>query len=492
MKPLFIFCFFISQFIIAQKNEFLNRGFWKLNPDIKKVKEKINEGNDPTQLNRFGFDALGYALIENTNFETLKFLQSIEGNDVNKLTHDGRTYVFWAAYRNNIAFIKYLINKGAKLDIVDDKGYNVINFAAVTGQVNPELYNLFISKGVKINDLTPKGANALLLIAPNLKDLSFLEYFKTKGLKINDVDHQGNGIFNYATTKENKKILDDLIKAGVPYKNLNNVNGNAYLFATKRAREGYNSLEFFKYLENLGVNPNMITKDGKTPLHNLSSACKDIATFQYFIDKGVNVNSTYKDGNNALINAAYKNDIQIVDFLIKNTKNINKQNKKGISALSNAVKGNSPKTVELLIKNGAKTNVIDKKGNNLMVYLMDYYAAKNKDNFLKKLTILKDSGLDVEAKQENGNTLYHLAISKNSLDLLQKIQSLNQNINAKNNNGYTPLQEAVMSTKNIEIVKKLISLGANSNVTTEFNESVFDLASENEALKNTDLNFLKI
>ena len=76
--------------------------------------------------------------------------------------------------------------------------------------------------------------------------------------------------------------------------------------------------------------------------------------------------------------------------------------------------------------------------------------------------------------------------------IIKEIASFNQNINAKNKNGYTALQKAVMSAKNTEIIKYLITLGANKKVTTEFNETVFDLASENEALKNTDLKFLKI
>ncbi len=492
MKNLFIVCFFIVQLISAQKNEFLDRNFWKKNPSIEQVNKKIELGNDPTELNQFGFDALGYALIENTNLETLKYLQSIDGNDVNKLTHDGRTYIFWATYKNNIDFVKYLINKGAKMDVIDDKGYNVINFAAATGQQNSELYDLLIENGVKLNTRTPKGANALLLIAPYLKDLNFLEYFTNKGLNINDVDNDGNGIFNYATTKENKKILDDLIKVGVPYRNLNKINGNAFLFATKRARNGYNSLSFFKHLETLGVNPNMKTVNGKTPLHNLSYACKDIEVYKYFINKGINVNTINKDGNNALINAAFKNDYKVIEFLMQHTNNINQQNKKGLTALSNAVKGNSFEVVDLLIKNGAAINTLDKNGNNLMFYLMEFYSKKNETTFTKKLELLSLKGLKFNTPQKNGNSLYHLAVLKNSIALINKVNSFNLDINAKNKDGYTPLQSAVMTAKDSQIIKHLIELGANPKVITEFNETVYDLAIENEALKNENLTFLKL
>jgi ankyrin repeat protein len=108
------------------------------------------------------------------------------------------------------------------------------------------------------------------------------------------------------------------------------------------------------------------------------------------------------------------------------------------------------------------------------------------------MKLLKSEKNNLDITQKDGNTLYHLAVSKNSISLLKEIASFKQNINAKNKNGYTALQKAIMSAKNTEIIKYLINIGANKKVTTEFNETVFDLASENEALQNFDLNFLKI
>jgi ankyrin repeat protein len=127
-----------------------------------------------------------------------------------------------------------------------------------------------------------------------------------------------------------------------------------------------------------------------------------------------------------------------------------------------------------------------------MYYLLQSYSSKNSETFKQKMKLLKIKKNNLDITQKDGNTLYHLAVSKNNISLIKEIASFNQNINAKNKNGYTALQKAVMSAKNTEIIKYLITLGANKKVTTEFNETVFDLASENEALKYTDLKFLKI
>ena len=52
------------------------------------------------------------------------------------------------------------------------------------------------------------------------------------------------------------------------------------------------------------------------------------------------------------------------------------------------------------------------------------------------------------------------------------------------------MEEQIINNKKL---KQLIALGADKTVTTEFGESAYDLASENEILqkKNIDINFLK-
>lgn len=484
--------FIISSVVTAQNsNIFLKREFWKTKPTIEQVEQKIKEGNNPTKLNRYGFDAVVYALLENADKNVIKHLLSKKGNDVNKLTHDGRTYIFWAAYKNNMPIVNYLLANGAKTDVIDDKGYSLLNFTAVAGVTNTKLYDLLISKGANVlKDKTPKGANALLLITPKLKDFKLVEYFTKKGLDINATDKDGNGVFNYTAQSGNKKMLELLIKKGLPYKTLNNKGGNAMLFATRGSRSGYNSLEYFKYLEELGINPNITNNEGKTPLHNLAYGNKDIATHQYFIDKGINVNETDKEGNSPLLNASGRNSLEVIKLLANKSKDINHVNNSGKSALTNSLR-NKSEIVQFFISKGSNISVIDKKGNNLNYYLFKTFNPKNKEEFSKKLNSLTSKGLDVTKTQENGNTLFHLAVEKQSIPMLDFIKEYKININAKNKKGLTALQKAVMTAKNEKIIKHIVALGANKSVKTDFEETLYDLAKENEALKNTDISFLK-
>ncbi|MEM8887638.1 MAG: ankyrin repeat domain-containing protein, partial [Bacteroidota bacterium] len=66
-------------------------------------------------------------------------------------------------------------------------------------------------------------------------------------------------------------------------------------------------------------------------------------------------------------------------------------------------------------------------------------------------------------------------------------------INQKNEEGLTPLHLAAMQAKNKAMLDTLLGKGADKAILTDFDESAFDLANENEVLTKTgvDLDFLK-
>lgn len=495
MKKLFVALLIITSLSSwSQENIFLKRDFWKTNPSIATIDKQIAEGNDVSELNINAFDGVVYALLENVDNQTIKYLLTKKGNGVNKITHDGRTYIFWAAYKNNLDIMKHVLDNGAKTDVVDTHGYTYMNFAASTGQINPKLYDLCFEHGA--NPKTEKnhdGANVLLLVASSLKDTSLLDYFVEKGVDINSTDDVGNGLFNYAARTGNKMVMEYAVKKGLPYKELNSENGNAMLFASRGTRRVTNNLETYQYLEKLGVNPNVVTKTGTTPLHAISYRGTDTSIYNYFISKGIDVNQPNADGNTAFMNAARSNNLDMVTFLAEKIRDINFQNKDGHTALTNAIRRNKIDVVNFLLKKGAKINAVDKKGNNLGYYLIQSYSSRNFDGFKAKADALERKGLKFTNPQKDGNSLFHLGVDKFDVTLLKWIQSKGVNVNTKNNDGLTPLQKAAMSAKNADVLKYLISIGADKTVKTEFDESVFDLASENELLQknNIDIQFLK-
>lgn len=479
---------FISAFGFSQDNIFLSRDYWSTNPSIEDIDSKIEEGHDIAQANSNNFDAVVYAILQNTPNKTIEYIQSKKGNGVNKLTHDGRTYIFWAAYKGNVEFMQYLLNKGAKTDLTDDKGNTILNFAASAGQQNTEVYDLCLANGANLKtDLNPDGANALLLAAPSDNEFKLIDYFLSKGLDLQSIDNNGNGIFNYVARTGNMKLMNILLEKGVKG------NDQAFLFAAYGTRGTTNGVEVYKYLARQGLDPNVSNEEGISPLHIIASRSKDIELIQYLLEQGLDVNAKDFKGNNSVMNAASRNTLEIVKVFVKNLKTINDINKKGQSALSLAVQGNTSDVVEFLIKKGYNATIVDAEGNNLAYYLANSYSSKNEVQFFEKMELLKRNKSGLTSVQKNGNTWFHFAVEKNSITLLKLALELKQDINAKSSEGNTALLLAAMKAENSDILRFLIDQGADKTITTDFEETAYDLAKENELLKKNkvSIEFLK-
>lgn len=479
---------FIGHSLIAQDNIFLERDFWSSKPSVETVKLKIKEGNDIAQANASNFDGVSQAILGDAPLETIIYALSQKGNDVNKITHDNRTYVFWAAYKGNVPLVEYLLDHGAKTNLTDNKGNTILNFAAGSGQKNTKVYDVLLKHGADLQkDLTPAGANALLLIAPYDTDFTLIDYFISKGLDPHSVDRNGNGIFNYVAKTGNTDLMNQLLNKG--YKGTD----QAFIFASQGTRGKANGIEVYNYLEGLGLNPNTVSKEGDTPLHALAARSNDIQIITYFINSGVDINQADANGNTPFLNATARNNVEVVKLLAPSVKNINQTNKKGESALALAVANNSPEVVDFLLSKKADVALLDAQGNDLSVYLMQAYNGKDDNTFAPKLTLLKNNGFKFGKPQANGNTLYHLALDKNDLATLKFVEQFHPDVNATNKEGMTALHKAAMTAKDTAILKYLLSVGAKKDAATDFNETAYDLALENELLQkqNTSLTFLK-
>ena len=191
--------------------------------------------------------------------------------------------------------------------------------------------------------------------------------------------------------------------------------------------------------------------------------------------------------------AASTKNLSYLQLLLPQLKNINLTNNEGKSALVNAVEFSNAEVVAFLLKNKADVLVKDKNGNTLAYYLIASYRKQNEADFDKKRDLLAEKNVDFTTPQKDKNTLLHIVASHDNLALLQKISNFKINVNAKNNTSETALHKAAMVAKNDAILKYLLSQGADKSEVTEFGETAYDLAKENEILQreNIDIEFLK-
>lgn len=489
-----IFSVILSLGITAQENPFLDRQYWNDNPSPGDVEATIKEGHDITERNAAFFDGPTYAILQKVNLKTMAYIIGKEGNGVDKLTHDGRIYLHWAAYAGNLALVKYLLDQGSNAAAVDAHGYSVINFAANSGLSDTKIYDALLDNGADIKATNHDGTNALLLAASSAQNLDLIDYFVDKGLALDSTDDTGNGIFQYASRGGNISVLEALAEKDLEYKKVNTEGENALFMAARGTRRNQNNKEVFDYLERLGLSNQLVNKEGKNLLHIISGRNKDLSLFEHFISSGVSTDLKDKKGLTPFMIAASGNDLAVLKLLAEHVEDINVTDDKGRNALMMAVEKNTTEVVDFLLERGAEVNALDTAGNSVAYYLIQNYDSQNTTQFEEKWNVLQGAGLNITGEQGNGNTLLHLVAKANNLELLKRLEDLEIDVNQKNGDGMTALHIAAMSSDNEDMLKYLIQRGADITTKTEFEETVYDLASENELLQkhNVALDFLKI
>lgn len=492
----------------GQQSELVSREFWQAKPDLALVKTQVSKGFDFKDVHGSS-DPVFLAISSDASSDVTKYLIDQPGVDLSHTTVEGRIYLHVAANKGNAEITDYLLAKGSDMNFLDANGHTALSFTGFQGALTPAMIDVFIKHGHNIkhryND--KDGANILLLSVGYDKDLMVTDYLVSKGVSIHATDDSGNTAFDHAAKIGNVAILKALIAKGVKYTD------NALFLASQGTYRSANKIEVYQYLvEDLKMNPLMTNKAGQNVLHGIVRKQNQTEIIRYFFTKGVDINKTDKDGNTPFMGAVSSKSLELAELMLPKVKNINAKNTKGETALLNAVKASNGAVVSLLVKSNADINVLDKEGNNLAFHLIDSYrsqpaggragrgaqngaapATPSQDDFTDKLNVLKENGLNLAAAQKNGNTLYHLAISKNDVSLLKKISSLGIDINARNKDGVTALHKAVLLAKNDAVIKYLIEIGASKDIKTDMGETAYELAGENEFLtkNNISIDFLK-
>ncbi|QSS96082.1 ankyrin repeat domain-containing protein [Psychroflexus sp. ALD_RP9] len=485
MKIILLNLLLCLSFATQASNPLMQRDYWKSKPELKQLKADINRGHDATALNQHGFDALTWAILENANFEVLDYLIQLEGNTIDKLTHDGRTYLFWAVYKNNLKFSEQLIKMGAQVNLVDDTGHTPVTFAAVGGTINPSLYDLLKTSGADLKKPHRSGAQAHLLLMPSIKQIDDLNYFLDQGLSLEAKDHQGNTAIHYAAKKGNLSIIEYLVEKGLELKAINENNETALFFAARGARGHTNDLKFFKHLIDLGLDPLQRNSQGQTILHNLAARSNQAELITWLIEKGLEPQLKDQNMHTPLWYAAKHNSANVVTTLLEYNSNQKNYDDNFQPLLEVATRYNSAEIVKLLLDSESLES--EKMGTNPR--LGHQLFQSNKD--LKAKYELLKSLIEYQSIDEDGNTLFHLAVEAKNPYLVNIAHQHGVPLNQKNKEGLTPLQLAVMTFKSTDPIKQLIQYGAKTDVKTDFGESLYDLAQQNEQLTNDSINFLK-
>ena len=120
------------------------------------------------------------------------------------------------------------------------------------------------------------------------------------------------------------------------------------------------------------------------------------------------------------------------------------------------------------------------------------------DDFSGQPQLIENLIIFIKAAKIRGEALDHIlfhgppGLGKTTLSRIVA-NELGVNINTQDEDGNTALHKAALIAKDDAILKTLVAAGAKKDIKTEFDETAYDLAGENEFLKknNVSIDFLK-
>lgn len=184
----------------------------------------------------------------------------------------------------------------------------------------------------------------------------------------------------------------------------------------------------------------------------------------------------------ALIWASKYDFISIVHDLLEGGADVNVKDYNGFTPYYWATHENNIHLSSVLLSNGAQSTNGETA---LMVEVKDW-------TFVRTIQGHINNGIDVNARDNNGQTALIIAASNNVWDNVITLIDNGADVNAQDNNGYTAIMhcmkpkrmDIIYKTKLIDAVKYLIDSGADVNIVANDNKTAIELAKENHRDKS--------
>jgi len=302
------------------------------------------------------------------------------GPDADNLNITGQTALFMATLKDRIDVVKFLIDKGAQVNVQNRYGVSPLLLCAESG--NFELVQALVQAGADVN-ITPKGELAEenflagqtpLFGAAKKGHVEICEYLIDHGADVNTTTMTGATPLYTATEEGHFEVVDLLIRKGADVnrspqgqiaRDLHIENQTPLLIACMRNHE-----VIIRHLIESGANVNVTSERGSSPFLAICQH-NNVNLARLLIDHGarydVEAKNLYDGQINGLIVAAESGSFDILKLLVENSLDVNykiegKGETAGRTPLFCACAKGFQDIVEYLIDQGADVNGTEKSG----------------------------------------------------------------------------------------------------------------------------------
>jgi len=311
---------------------------------------------------------------------------------------DDKTVIDIAILKDQIEIVKELLNL-QKLDInqKDKYGRSLLQNIIVSG--NHDMAELLINCGADINTLDNKGKH-IIYDALSYGDPVFVqELLQHKHIELNHLDEDGNTLMQHPQIEQNDNLAKNLLLAGSDPTILN-AKGESYLYKT--ALRGAEAYELIDIALEQGANVNARTLSHNTIMIELIHRALEIPnkkdkmrqSYITIVNKMLqydgNINAINSKGESALFEAVNRKDLEIIRFLIEENIDLNIQNTKGETVLEKLVYTGLEHAdiIKLLIKHNINPRLKNKKGQTVYEILNNLVLHKERNLELEDKTLL--------------------------------------------------------------------------------------------------------
>jgi len=368
-----------------------------------------------------------------------------------------------AIVKNATRQMKQEIDNGWDFNTKDNNGFTPLHYA-VGYYAKGGIIDLLLQEGADVNTQATWDKTPLITaVERGLEDV--VEKLINAGADVNIAANAGYTALYYASDSTSRRdinpnIIKLLVDAGADV-DAQTDSGNTALHNAVKL-----SADAVRILLSANADPNIKNNDGKTPLNSTSYyKGEDTGIAKMLVDAGAEFVLS-NIGDHPIHDAVDVNQIDMVKFYVQAGVDINIRDAKQATPLHRSMDAEVPEIAKYLIDNGADVNATDM--NNATPVHYGVVA-----NMLEPVELMIKKDADINIRDDKGYTPIDAAVITKNKDMINLLVQSGADINsADKKTGKTPIYYA--AHHNSEFLQLVIDLGANPDVVTNKDETLFD------------------
>ncbi len=415
--------------------------------DFDTARRLIRAGADPSRPNRYGVTPMSLACA-NGNAQMIALLLEA-GADANAVDRQGETALMTATKVGNADAVKTLLDHGAAIDARDPAFEQTALMMAVR-EDHPDVVKLLADRGANVNVQTRTGQAPAWILPNSVPGFGHGIGIVRGGLPDRGSRYLVPGAMTpllYAARDGRVESAKVLLVAGAEIDHADANGITPLLMAISN-----NHVEMARFLIDRGANVKAVDWYGRTPLWaavELRNMDVDSSTFEngvergpvldlikVLLDKGVDVNARTKEVTPIRRQMLHvTGDLSWVDFT-------------GQTPFLRAALAADLDVMRMLLAHGADPKITAFAGTNALMaaagvnWVVDQTTDAGPAARLEAVKMCYDLGIDVNATNSMGITAVMGAANRGSDDIIEFLVSKGAKLDAKDNEGRTPLRWA--------------------------------------------------